>query len=67
MDPDDIVCDVLNKLFWKCRCPEHLDGDINEWAAVWLGEIREIPNISNAVFKIRWDPVDALFYTSNHP
>jgi hypothetical protein len=54
-------------LFWKCPCPERLNGDINEWAAVWIGELRDIPGTSLFLNRIQWDARNALFYTPFKP
>jgi hypothetical protein len=67
MEPASVVCDVLNKLFWKCPCPERLNGDINEWAAVWIGELRDIPGTSLFLNRVQWDAKNSLFYTPFKP
>ena len=54
-----MLCNVLNKLIWKCPTPTHLEG-LHEWAEYWLGELRDGPDECR-IEGIEWDRKAAAF------
>ena len=52
-----LLCDALNKLFWKCPKPAYMTGD--DWADYWVGELRDMGDKS--VTGIKWSTKSSLF------
>ncbi len=52
-----LLCDALNKLFWKCPIGV---GGVHSWAEYWLGELRDGPD-NKAINGIKWDRENELF------
>lgn len=57
-----LLCDALNKLFWKCRMPTCFLGQatLDEWANFWIAEIRSGPD-DKCITGIKWSVEHCLF------
>jgi hypothetical protein len=60
-----LICEALNRLFWKCPIPPHLrtkrqETDQNDWARFWLAELSQGPD-GQRLTGIRWDEVNSTF------
>lgn len=57
-----LLCDALNKLFWKCRMPNYMmeeKASLNDWANRWVAELRHMDKKS--ITGIKWSAKDCLF------
>lgn len=58
-----LLCDALNKLFWKCRMPKwlHERGTTSDtWAEYWLAELRDAPE-GHEITGVKWEPLLSRF------
>ena len=57
-----LLCNALNKLFWKCRMPDYMAEEkatLEDWAKYWVAELRYMDNKS--ITGIKWSSKDCLF------
>lgn len=58
-----LLCDALNKLFWKCRMPVYMYKDnytTDDWARFWLATLRDGPD-DERITGIKWEPLFSRF------
>lgn len=58
-----LLCDALNKLFWKCRMPLYMykaGCTTDEWAKYWLAELRDMLD-GHSISGIKWNAGDSRF------
>lgn len=61
-----LVCAALNRLFWKCPMPKHLEDEgytTDGWARYWLAELRDGLSKQN-ITGLYWDEKSCLFKPS---